>query len=87
MDIESTNAPGTGPGDFSVFSYSLSNGFSFDLNLVTNQYYSIQVATNLAANPINWLDVTNFLATNPLVKITDLAATNGHARYYRAVSP
>jgi hypothetical protein len=68
-------------------SYSSSNGFSFGITLATNQYYTIQLTTNLAASPVMWADLTNFLATNPSVRILDGTATNSPARFYRIVTP
>jgi hypothetical protein len=55
--------------------------------LATNQYYTIQLTTNLAASPVMWADLTNFLATNPSVRILDSTATNSPARFYRIVTP
>jgi len=63
------------------------NGFIFTLTLQTNFSYRIQAATNLAANPIQWVDLTNFNATNSPFTFTDSSATNYHLRFYRAVSP
>ncbi len=62
------------------------NGFAFSLSLQTNFSYRIQTTTNLAA-PVVWLDLTNFTATSSPFFFTDHAATNDHARFYRAVSP
>jgi hypothetical protein len=63
------------------------NGFSFNLAVQTNQTYRVQAATNLAANPVVWVDLTNFLATSPLLPFTDRDATNRPSRFYRAVAP
>jgi hypothetical protein len=63
------------------------NGFSFALNLQTNFGYHIQVATNLGANPVVWVNLTNFNATNSLFNFTDHSATNYRARFYRVTSP
>ena len=62
-------------------------GFTFAVTLSTNFDYRIQAATNLGAVPIDWVDLTNFTATNSLFPFTDLAATNYPFRFYRAVSP
>jgi hypothetical protein len=77
------------PAPFARFlgSYSWkTNGFSLSLILETNFSYRIESATNLAA-PINWIQLTNVTATNPVFNFTDVIATNFRARYYRAVSP
>ena len=66
---------------------ALPNGFAFTLDLETNFFYRIQTATNLAANPIAWTDLTNFAADNSPITFTDLLATNFPARFYRVVSP
>jgi hypothetical protein len=63
------------------------NGFIFNLTLVTNFSYHIQAATNLAANPISWVSLTNFTATISSLTFTDRTATNFRARFYRVVSP
>lgn len=60
--------------------------FSFSADLETNFSYSIQVATNLAAHPVVWLNLTNFNATNSIFNFTDTRASNT-ARFYRIVSP
>jgi hypothetical protein len=86
LDLQATNAAGTGPGEFTGLHYSSSNGFSFNITLATNQNYTIQVSTNLSISPV-WMDLTDFFATNPSVQILDGAATNSRARFYRAVTP
>jgi titin len=63
------------------------NGFSFRIAAQTNQIYRIQAATNLGANPVAWVDLTNLLATNGLMPFTDHAATNLPKRFYRAFAP
>jgi hypothetical protein len=60
--------------------------FNFSVALETNFTYRIQTATNLSANPINWITLTNFNATNSLFNFTDNRASNA-ARFYRVVSP
>ncbi len=62
------------------------SGFNFSVTLQPNFNYTVQSATNLAA-PINWIDLTNFTATNSLLNFTDRSATNSHAHYYRVISP
>lgn len=86
-DVVATNGPVpllfTGPYGFN------SNGFSFTLALNTNQNYTIQTATNLATNPVAWITLSNFVATNSLIQFTDHSATNHNIlnRFYRAVTP
>ena len=63
------------------------NGFAFTLDLQTNFSYRIQVATNLATNPIAWIDLASFTAVNPTTNFTDHTATNHPLRFYRVVSP
>jgi parallel beta-helix repeat protein len=86
LDIEATNAAGTGPGELAGLQYSGNHGFSFNITLATNQNYTIQVSTNLSISPV-WMDLTDFFATNPSAQILDRAATNSRARFYRAVTP
>ncbi len=86
-DVAATNGPVpllfTGPYGFN------SNGFNFTLALNSNQNYTIQTATNLATNPVAWITLSNFVATNSLMQFTDRSATNHniHERFYRAVTP
>jgi len=63
------------------------NGFIFNLTFTTNFGYRIQATTKLATNPIPWIDLTNYSASNSALTFTDRAATNFRARFYRAVSP
>jgi parallel beta-helix repeat protein len=86
LDVQATNAAGTGPGELAGPHYSGSNGLSFDITLATNQNYTIQVSTNLSISS-GWVNLTNFFATNPSVQILDGAATNSRARFYRAITP
>ncbi len=86
LAVLATNAPVamvslTGPFQLS------SSGFAFTLALQTNFNYRIQTATNLAVNPIPWVDLTNFSAINPSLVFTDHFATNYRVRFYRVVSP
>ena len=62
-------------------------GFSFTLNLATNFSYHIQAATNLAQNPVAWVNLTNFTASGPVFNFTDPSATNYPLRFYRVSSP
>jgi hypothetical protein len=63
------------------------NGFTFALNVQTNFGYRVQAATNLAQQPVPWVDLTTFTATNSIFNFTDLAATNYRQRFYRVKSP
>jgi hypothetical protein len=47
----------------------------------------VQSATNLAANPIIWTSLTNFVAGATNYSFIDHLATNFHARFYRVISP
>ena len=62
-------------------------GFVLTLTFATNFSYRVQAATNLAANPVAWIDLTNYAATNSSLTFTDRTATNYPLRFYRAVSP
>jgi hypothetical protein len=63
------------------------SGFAFNLTLATNFSYHIQATTNLAANPVPWVNLTNFTATNGSLLFTDRTSTSYPARFYRVVSP
>ena len=65
----------------------LNNGFVFNITFATNFSYHIQAATNLAANPIGWVNLTNFTAANTSLIFTDRTATPYPARFYRVISP
>ncbi len=71
----------TGP-----YSWS-SSGFSLSLSLATNFSYHIQGTTNVGTNPVTWVNLTNFTATNVLFHFTDRSASNLPMRFYRAISP
>jgi hypothetical protein len=79
-----TNLPAPSAQFTGNFSWS-TNKFNLSLTLQTNFSYRIQTTTNLA-NPITWIDLTNFTATNSLFNFSDRNATN-KARFYRVVSP
>jgi hypothetical protein len=88
LDVVATNGPA--PLSFlGPYSWNRSNGFSFSMALQTNQNYTVQATTNLAANPIVWTNLTNFTATNTTTQFLDRSATNHAlpARFYRIVSP
>jgi hypothetical protein len=63
------------------------NGFIFNLTFQTNFSYHIQATTNLAANLIPWVNLTNFTATSSSLTFTDRTATSFRTRFYRVVSP
>ena len=86
LAVLATNAPAlsaifTGPY------LARTNGFTFTLNLQTNFSYRIQAATNLAQNPVAWVDLTNFTATNSIFNFTDHTATNYSQHFYQVKSP
>jgi parallel beta-helix repeat protein len=83
-DVLASNAPASSAQFTGNFSWS-TNKFNLSLTLQTNFSYRIQTTTNLA-NPITWIDLTNFTATNSLFNFSDRNATN-KARFYRVVSP
>jgi titin len=62
-------------------------GFVFSLTLTTNFSYRIQTTTNLAAHPIVWTDLTNFMAITPSLTFTEQPPTGLPARFYRVISP
>ena len=86
LAVLATNVP-TASASFTGSFQSGVNGFTFALTLQTNFAYRIQAATNLALNPIPWIDLTNFTATNSPFTFTDRTATNYRLRFYRVVSP
>jgi parallel beta-helix repeat protein len=85
-DVLATNIPAASAQFGGPFRW-VPNGFVFNLTFATNFSYHLQAATNLAANPVPWVNVTNFTATNISMTFTDRAATSYHARFYRVVSP
>jgi len=86
LAVPATNAPAPAAVFAGPF-LARTNGFTCVLNLQTNFSYHIQAATNLAANPVVWLSLTNFTATNSIFNFTDHAATNYRVRFYRVTSP
>jgi hypothetical protein len=84
-DVLATNAPAPSALFGAPFSWR-TNGFIFNLTFATNFSYHIQATTNLL-NPLAWVNLTNFTATNISLTFTDRAATNFHARFYRVTSP
>ena len=85
-DVLATNLP----APFAQFAGSyhwVANGFVFNLTFETNFSYHIQAATNLAVNPIQWVSLMNFTATNVSLVFTDRTATSYRARFYRVISP
>jgi parallel beta-helix repeat protein len=63
------------------------SGFVFNLTFQTNFSYHIQATTNLAGNPVPWVNLTNFTAVNSSLNFTDRSAINFRTRFYRVVSP
>ena len=63
------------------------SGFVFNLIFQTNFSYHIQATTNLAGNPVPWVNLTNFTAVNSSLTFTDHSAINFRTRFYRVVSP
>lgn len=85
-DVLATNEPAPSAQFGAPFRWQ-SSGFVFNLTFVTNFSYHIQATTNLAANPVPWVNLTNFTATNISMTFTDRAASSYHARFYRVISP
>jgi hypothetical protein len=85
-DVLATNEPAPSAQFGAPFRW-LTNGFVFKLTFATNFSYHIQATTNLAANPVPWVNLTNFTATNISLTFTDRAASSYRARFYRVVSP
>ena len=85
-DVLATNLPAPYSQLSAPFRW-LNNGFVFNVTFATNFSYHIQAATNLAANPIAWVNLTNFTATNTSLIFTDRTATPYPARFYRVISP
>jgi hypothetical protein len=84
--VLATNAPAPAIQFKTPFRW-LTNGFVLSLAFATNFSYHIQAATNLAANPVQWVSLTNFTATNASFLFTDRTANAYHVRFYRVVSP
>jgi len=84
--VTATNAPAPSALFARPFIWR-ANGFFFNLTLATNFSYRIQAATNLAANPIVWMDLTNFTAASGSLSFTDGTTTSFPTRFYRVVSP
>lgn len=85
-DVLTTNAPAPSAQFGSSFRWQ-TNGFVFNLTFATNFSYHIQATTNLATNPIPWVNLTNFTATNLSITFTDRTASSYRLRFYRVVSP
>ena len=86
LDVVATNFSAPSAVFAGPFQMS-SAGFSFALNLATNFSYHIQAATNLAQQPVAWVNLTNFTAGNPVFNFNDVSATNYPVRFYRVGSP
>jgi titin len=85
FNVPATNGP-TPPLFVSPFSLTRT-GFTATISLTIGQSYRVQAATNLAANPIAWSDLTNFTAATTSFFFLDRAATNIPVRFYRIISP
>ena len=85
-DILATNLPVASAQFAGPFRW-VSSGFAFNLTFSTNFSYHVQATTNLAANPVQWVNVTNFTATSVSLVYTDRTATSYHSRFYRVISP
>lgn len=84
-DVLASNAPAPSAQFAAPFVWS-TNGFVFTLNFATNFSYHVQATTNLA-NPLAWVSLTNFTASNISLTFTDRTATSFRMRFYRVVSP
>jgi len=64
------------------------SGQTFTVNLfgTTNNNYTVQATTNLAAGPSGWFVVTNLVPPTSPCTVVDPGATNS-SRFYRAVTP
>lgn len=87
-DVMATNGPIAPAAPTFIAPITMtSTGFTAKLSLTLGQNYRVQATTNLGANPIAWLDLTNFTAGATNFIFLDRAATNFPRRFYRAVSP
>jgi Astacin (Peptidase family M12A) len=88
LDVAASNGP-VPLAFLGPYAWNHSTGFSFTMALQSNQNYTVQTTTNLAAKPIIWTTLSNFTSTNITVQFIDHSATNPavHARFYRIVSP
>ena len=84
--VPATNAPAPSAQFAGSFQWR-TNGFAFALTFQTNFNYRIQATTNLGANPVPWIDLTNFIPAISSLTFTDRTATNFRVRFYRVVSP
>jgi hypothetical protein len=83
-DVIATNTPSA---QFTGSFQWLTNSFAFSLSFQTNFSYRIQATTNLGANPVPWVDLTNFTPVISSLTFTDRMVTNFRVRFYRVVSP
>ena len=86
LAVLATNKPAPSAVFGAPFQYR-TNGFIFGLTFATNFGYRVQATTNLATNPIPWIDLTNFTPTSASLLFTDRTATNFRVRFYRVASP
>ena len=85
LAVPATNGPAP-PTFLTPFSLT-STGFTAKLSLTIGQNYRVQATTNLGANPVAWLDLTNFVASATNFLFLDHSGANLPRRFYRAVSP
>jgi hypothetical protein len=85
FDVVATNLPA--PPSFTGPATLTSTGFAANILLTTGQSYHVQSSTNLGANPIPWVNLTNFVAGATNFMFLDRSATNYRSRFYRVVSP
>ncbi|MGA2243543.1 MAG: M12 family metallopeptidase [Verrucomicrobiota bacterium] len=85
-DVLATNVP-EAAARFSPPFIARANAFIFNLTLATNISYQLQATTNLAANPVPWVNLTNFIAASSSLTFTDRTTANFPTRFYRVVSP
>ena len=85
LAVLATNAPV--PPQFTAPFALTGTEFMAAASLSIGQSYRIQATTNLAWNPIPWVDLTNFVADTTNYLFFDRAATNRPIRFYRVVSP
>jgi len=86
LDLLAVNKPAPS-AQFTGPLYWTGNGFTFNLTLTTNFSYHLQATTNLSANPVPWVNLTNFTATEVSLLFTDRTATSYPTRFYRVASP
>ena len=87
-DVMATNGPIAQAAPTFIAPITMtSTGFVAKISLTIGQNYRVQATTNLAGNPVPWVDLTNFPASATNYIFLDRSATNLPRRFYRAVSP